>query len=107
MARRSLRSFGDHVGAGKLLVRGHELPGIDESRAAAEAIQVRCDNQRGEPLAEAGDDIEHSGRAVAEEADAAQRVVQLRQLLVDDSGGSVVRWVRTEARHRGTMPCRE
>ena len=88
MARRSLRSFGDHVGAGKLLVRGHELPGIDESRAAAEAIQVRCDNQRGEPLAEAGDDVEGSRRAVANQTDAVQRIVQLFQLFIDLFEGS-------------------
>src|SRR5205823_7049654 len=85
--RRSIRFLENHVGASKLLVRRHEPSSVDESRTP-EAIQVRSDDQRGEPLAEAGDDVEGSRRAVANQTDAVQRIVQLFQLFIDLFEGS-------------------
>jgi len=89
-------------GLGELVVGDDELAGVGE-RHRLRSIQVGREDQRRQPLAEARRQIEAARRAMAQEVNALQRFVQVRQHLVDVAAGPGTPAARGERVHGRPM----
>ena len=91
-----------HRGVRELIVGPHEVARVGQF-GRVKAIQVGGQNERGQPLAEAGGHVERARRAVAQQVDALQRAPQLVEQRVHLFPGPGPP-ARDERRDRRAMP---